>query len=278
MDTCLTNPNRCEADMCTVKPLTLQCLNIQPNFTDFKLGGSYAFTCTEVDNAQRYEFRALYTTQKTGLDAATVTDIPVSNTGNISQSFDVNKIRRYVFQCRPCLANDVCTEWGDSAVLTAEEPTPQPTPSPDSNESENPQVCQPELQNCPEGYVCEANDAAGGVYCDENGENCMYGDPAPGYCVEDDDGGSDDTVDDDTDDDHQSSAYVSPDCKRSGCSSQLCVNKNAADLTTTCEMRPEYACYSQVGRCEPQANGNCAWTPTDALTQCIADAQSGVNQ
>lgn len=60
-------------------------------------------------------------------------------------------------------------------------------------------------------------------------------------------------------------------CKRAGCSGQLCVAANAADLITTCEWKPEYACYQQA-ECKVQANGQCGFTPSDTLTQCLNNA------
>ena len=55
-------------------------------------------------------------------------------------------------------------------------------------------------------------------------------------------------------------------CKKSGCSSQVCSDHN---VITTCEWRPEYACY-QKATCERQADGNCGFTKTRELTSCLA--------
>ncbi len=65
---------------------------------------------------------------------------------------------------------------------------------------------------------------------------------------------------------------ASPDCKISGCSGQLCVDKNAEDIITTCEYRPEYACY-KTARCEKQPTGLCGWTQTQELMKCINEAK-----
>ena len=62
---------------------------------------------------------------------------------------------------------------------------------------------------------------------------------------------------------------ASPDCKIAGCSGQLCVDKNAEDVITTCEYRPEYGCYKNA-RCEKQADGQCSWTQTAELLECIS--------
>jgi hypothetical protein len=58
------------------------------------------------------------------------------------------------------------------------------------------------------------------------------------------------------------------DCFRTGCSSQVCADD---DVFTTCEWRPEYACY-QEATCERQADGECGFTMDAALTECLAGA------
>ena len=58
-------------------------------------------------------------------------------------------------------------------------------------------------------------------------------------------------------------------CVRAGCSQQLCVDAGeASDIVTTCEYRAEYACY-EAARCERQASGECGWTETTELRQCL---------
>jgi hypothetical protein len=57
-------------------------------------------------------------------------------------------------------------------------------------------------------------------------------------------------------------------CVRAGCSGQLCV-REGEELMTTCEERPEYACY-RAASCEPQADGTCGFTPTEELDRCLA--------
>ncbi len=61
-------------------------------------------------------------------------------------------------------------------------------------------------------------------------------------------------------------------CVVGGCSSQLCLPEGS-DLASTCEWREEYACY-QDATCEIQAGGDCGWTKTPELAECIADAKS----
>jgi hypothetical protein len=59
------------------------------------------------------------------------------------------------------------------------------------------------------------------------------------------------------------------DCVTSGCSGTLCVEPGK-ELATTCEMKPEYACYRDAA-CERQADGACGWTQSAALTTCLAN-------
>jgi hypothetical protein len=64
-----------------------------------------------------------------------------------------------------------------------------------------------------------------------------------------------------------------PTCVVAGCSGQLCVNAEDGDIVTTCEWREEYACYANA-ECAVQADGNCGWTQTAALDQCLDDARN----
>jgi eight-cysteine-cluster-containing protein len=54
-------------------------------------------------------------------------------------------------------------------------------------------------------------------------------------------------------------------CRATGCSGQVCA---AEDVVTTCEFRPEYACY-QSASCAAQADGQCGWTMTAELEECL---------
>jgi hypothetical protein len=74
--------------------------------------------------------------------------------------------------------------------------------------------------------------------------------------------------------DQDSSQIVADGCVRAGCSSQLCVETNLAnDIMTTCEFREEYACYD-LTVCERQASGECGFTQTEKLQNCLRDAGS----
>ncbi|MEZ4399422.1 MAG: DUF6748 domain-containing protein [Kofleriaceae bacterium] len=57
-------------------------------------------------------------------------------------------------------------------------------------------------------------------------------------------------------------------CYVGGCAGQLCSDREGT--VSTCEYRPEYACY-QSAVCEEQPEGECGWTETAALTACLAD-------
>lgn len=56
-------------------------------------------------------------------------------------------------------------------------------------------------------------------------------------------------------------------CVVTGCSGQLCASE---DMMSTCEWKPEYACYKQYGTCEVQADGKCGWTKSAALQACLS--------
>lgn len=56
-------------------------------------------------------------------------------------------------------------------------------------------------------------------------------------------------------------------CVKTGCSGQICAD---GDVISTCEFRPQYACYSKPGvKCERQANGACGWSLTAAAKTCL---------
>lgn len=59
-------------------------------------------------------------------------------------------------------------------------------------------------------------------------------------------------------------------CYVGGCSSQLCTDEPNA--ISTCEYTASYACY-QGATCERQESGECGWTPTPALAQCLSGAR-----
>lgn len=60
-------------------------------------------------------------------------------------------------------------------------------------------------------------------------------------------------------------------CERTGCSGTLCAEEGAG-MITTCEFKPEYACYADAA-CERQPDGTCGWTQTATLTACLANPE-----
>lgn len=60
-----------------------------------------------------------------------------------------------------------------------------------------------------------------------------------------------------------------PKCYVGGCSGQVCSSQDG--VLTTCEWRPEYACY-QTAQCTVQADGRCGWTKTAELSACLEGA------
>jgi eight-cysteine-cluster-containing protein len=57
-------------------------------------------------------------------------------------------------------------------------------------------------------------------------------------------------------------------CYVGGCSGEVCSDR--PDVVTTCQYRPEYACY-RGAVCEEQVEGDCAWTETEELNACLAN-------
>lgn len=58
-------------------------------------------------------------------------------------------------------------------------------------------------------------------------------------------------------------------CYIGGCSGQICSDQQ--DVASTCEYRAEYMCY-QSATCERQSTGQCGWTETTALKQCLSNS------
>jgi hypothetical protein len=67
---------------------------------------------------------------------------------------------------------------------------------------------------------------------------------------------------------------ASNDCVRTGCSGQLCSDK---EEISTCEFLEEYMCYKNAV-CERQTNGACGWTESAELTACLEAARIAVPQ
>lgn len=60
-------------------------------------------------------------------------------------------------------------------------------------------------------------------------------------------------------------------CVRAGCSNQLCVSKDQANIATSCEYKAEYACYQQA-ICTVLETGKCGFVQDEELLQCLEEA------
>ncbi len=58
-------------------------------------------------------------------------------------------------------------------------------------------------------------------------------------------------------------------CATTGCSGTICAPKDKP-VTTTCEWRPEYACYKENNAVCGCTSGICGWKQNDNLTACLA--------
>lgn len=63
-------------------------------------------------------------------------------------------------------------------------------------------------------------------------------------------------------------SVITKPCKITGCSGQVCAEE---DVITTCEVRPEYACYKEFGKCERDSTDRCGWAQTKDLLSCIEE-------
>jgi hypothetical protein len=62
-------------------------------------------------------------------------------------------------------------------------------------------------------------------------------------------------------------------CYRGGCSGELCGEPLTFGVLTPCAWFPAFACYD-TATCERQPDGTCGFTPSSALSACLADAGS----
>ena len=65
-------------------------------------------------------------------------------------------------------------------------------------------------------------------------------------------------------------------CKVGGCSNQLCIGLNDTGIST-CEFRPEYACYTKSFAKCGCVSGSCRWKDDPLLAQCIVNATASAN-
>jgi len=66
----------------------------------------------------------------------------------------------------------------------------------------------------------------------------------------------------------EAGACLPPDeCRPTGCNGEICANQ---DVASPCVALPEFACYQEVGVCEIQPWGQCGWTSTPELDECLS--------
>jgi hypothetical protein len=65
-------------------------------------------------------------------------------------------------------------------------------------------------------------------------------------------------------------------CRTGGCSGELCLSPDDANMVSACVFRPEYACY-RSSTCAPQSSGTCGYTETPELAACIQAARSSTS-
>lgn len=116
---------------------------------------------------------------------------------------------------------------------------------------------------CVPNNTCANVRCAAGTYCEDGGgtqppacipnAGCALLDCAPGFVCEETNG--------------RGACIPAPACRKTGCSSHICADR---DMMTTCEFRPEYACYA-AATCERGADGTCGFRKTAALTSCLAN-------
>lgn len=61
-------------------------------------------------------------------------------------------------------------------------------------------------------------------------------------------------------------------CMVSGCSGELCVAEGNS-MASICIYKAEFACYKTHGTCKRQSDGDCGWTQTPELQQCLEKAK-----
>lgn len=98
----------------TEPPKAPACTSLSSSNRTPKVGDSVTFTCATVSNAVRYEFQSAYSNPKTSSNADVLdfkTLASATATSNQSVALTVDRPGRYVVQCRPCAANNLCGNW-----------------------------------------------------------------------------------------------------------------------------------------------------------------------
>lgn len=158
--------------------------------------------------------------------------------------------------CPPAPPNR-CTVCGDGSQLRCRA---LPQPCPDGQVREIVKSC---YGACVDPFTCEAPAGT----CSYGDETYREGDRFPAS-----DGCNTCTCGPDGDIGCTEKACV-PTCRVGGCSGQLCIGPDDPGFST-CDWRPEYACYHNA-TCERQDDGGCGWTRTDEFKRCLDEAGSG---
>ena len=132
-----------------------------------------------------------------------------------------------------CWCDELCTQYGDCCADKVAACAPKPVAS------------------C-EGYC--GKKAADGCWCDEL--CAQYGD-----CCADKDATCKPTP---------PPPPPKPKCYIGGCSGQIC--SDIPGVVTTCEWKPEYACYQNAKCGNYGADNACSWKQTSTLKKCLASA------
>jgi len=63
---------------------------------------------------------------------------------------------------------------------------------------------------------------------------------------------------------------ATPHCVVAGCNGEICTEElQAPFVATACMAHPAFSCYQVYGTCERQVTGQCGWTDSAALDQCV---------
>lgn len=65
-------------------------------------------------------------------------------------------------------------------------------------------------------------------------------------------------------------AAASLTCRTGGCNGEICESVLSGGMASICVVREEYICY-RTAKCERQKNGECGWTMTKELEQCLKE-------
>lgn len=135
--------------ICQETPIAPMCIDIKSSKANPQIGDEVNFTCAPVENAERYEFRfarvhfnAENATAELFNTAIVTTIDPATPGSNTSKNIVVDKVGRYIAQCRPCAGNNLCQQWEPLSGQIGPAKTeftrvPAPTPTPDQTQQLN---------------------------------------------------------------------------------------------------------------------------------------------